>query len=57
MLGNRGRQPPGTEGRRVYVLLRNGMRPPESWPADGRAACRWTLTGGPFDIIQWELAQ
>jgi hypothetical protein len=51
-----GRCPREAQGKRVRVTLRNGMRPPESWPADGKGACRWTLTGDEFDILEWEIA-
>lgn len=43
---------------RVHVVLRNGYdtrgREPIGWPAPGT---RWTLTGHPFDIIEYEVIQ
>ncbi len=56
MRENHGHLPGEAEGRRVRVRLRNGLRPAESWPGDGRFGCRWTLTGDPFDILEWEIA-
>lgn len=53
---NPGHQPEETIGRRVKVKLRNGTFPLESWAADGRNGCNWTLSNWPFDIIEWELA-
>ena len=53
---NKGFCPAMLTGRRVFVTLRNGSKPKESWPADGKSACRWTLTGSPFDIIEFEVA-
>lgn len=38
------------EGKRVSVILANGMKPEGSWAASGRNACRWTLEGNDFDI-------
>lgn len=40
---------------RVFVRLRNGRVPAESWPVDtGRQPnTRWTLTGSDFDIVEW----
>lgn len=42
----------------VYVRLRNGREPVWPWPVDtGRAEnTRWTLTGDPFDIVEWRAA-
>ncbi len=51
-----GKQPPRTSGKRVKVRLRNGMEPPSAWPADGKGGCRWSLPGGPFDIVEYQLA-
>ena len=56
MRTNYGICPGEAAGKRVKVRLRNGMKPSESWPADGRYGCRWTLTDHPFDITHWELA-
>lgn len=63
---NEGSCPPrfiGTE-RRVFVELRNGLRPLESWRAHGRGACDWVLTSGPrpkrgqgFEIAKWREAK
>jgi hypothetical protein len=42
---------------RVQVRLRNGWRSADPWPAGGgRPPTRWTLTGHPFDILEWEIA-
>ena len=42
----------------VFVRLRNGIQPPQSWPVDtGRAqSTRWSLTGDAFDITHWRAA-
>jgi hypothetical protein len=53
---NLGKCPRFAAGRRVFVRLRNGMRPAESWAADGRQACRWAIDNSPFDIVEFELA-
>lgn len=58
---NLGECPPHARGKRVKVVLRNGLTPPESWPASGKDGCRWELTpeGRPsraFDIVEWEIA-
>lgn len=65
MRPNPGRLPDEADGYdegktyRVHVRLRNGYCTdpvePQGWPASGRGACRWTLTGHPYDIIEWEL--
>lgn len=55
---NDGKQPRGTRGKRVRVVLTNGIASVDSiapgaaagWAADGKGGCRWTLTGHPFDI-------
>lgn len=46
-------------GKRVRGILANGapFGSPAGWPADGKAACRWTRTGHPFDIEQYEVVQ
>ena len=53
------------QGKRVRVRLRHGgigssdvspMSPP-GWAADGRHGCRWTLTGHPFDIVEYEVVR
>lgn len=56
MKRNLGSQPPETIGRRVRVELRNGLRPAETWAADGRGGCCWERAGSDFDIVKWELA-
>ncbi|MFC4256714.1 hypothetical protein GRI97_15685 [Altererythrobacter xixiisoli] len=52
---NTGRRPEAAAGKRVNVTLRNGMRPAESWAADGRAGCNWSLNGHPFDITHFKI--
>lgn len=49
-------------GKRVRVLLANGARnrepdpsAPPGWAADGKGGCRWTLTGRPHDIKEFEV--
>jgi hypothetical protein len=32
----------------------NPMSPP-GWAADGKGGCRWSLTGSPFDIAEYEV--
>lgn len=63
MMPNRGYCPPEAEGKRVRVRLAHGgmgtcdpnpMSPP-GWPADGNGACRWSFTGSPFDIAEYEV--
>lgn len=50
--------------KRVAVKLRNGLTmgleplgagSPAGWPADGdrRPTMRWTLEGGPFDVLEY----
>lgn len=53
---NPGHCPPEAEGKRVLVRLANGSYPGESWPADGKGGCRWSLTGAPHDIEAWAIA-
>ena len=50
---NTGVVSPSMRGRRVFVRLRNGRRPAESWAVE---TSRWTLTGHPFDIAEFEFA-
>lgn len=59
---NFGEIPPGMKGTgaRVHVELFNGMRPPESWPAD---TGKWQNTNWkisrkphPFEIRKWKPA-
>lgn len=62
---NPGHCPPEADGTaegkdfRVHVRLRCGYdtrrKEPAGWPATGRGACRWTLTGHRCDIVEWEL--
>ncbi len=52
---NEGRLPRAAQGKRVRVKLRNGKMPPESWAADGKNGCRWTLTDDPHDIVAYEI--
>jgi hypothetical protein len=63
-----GRCPDEARGKRVKVRLRNGRvdgdKPVSSdsragWPADSSVGAkgpptRWTLEGGPFDVIEWD---
>ncbi len=44
----------GTD-RRVWVRLRNGMEPKETWAAWGKNGCRWESSGHPFDITHYRL--
>lgn len=48
----KGRQPARSRGKRVFVIMRNGFRPVESWAAD---TTRWTLEDHISDIIGWAL--
>jgi hypothetical protein len=45
--------------KRVRVVLFNGMRPAETWPADGKGACSWRISRPPFafEIKEWEFAE
>lgn len=54
MKRNCGHLPAEAEGKRVRGTLRNGDAF-TGWPADGRGACRWSLTGCPFDIAFYEV--
>lgn len=56
MKPNPGHCPPEAIGKRVVVRLANGQRP-GSWPAHGTGACRWTKTGSPFDIADYEIVR
>jgi hypothetical protein len=60
---NPGWLPEDAMGKRVRVRLADGrlgacddnpMSPP-GWPADGKLGCRWSLTGRPFDIAEYEV--
>lgn len=55
---NHGIMPGGLEGKRVYVELRNGIKPADSWPADGshHGKTDWTMSGHNFDIVRWRPA-
>lgn len=55
MTRNPGRLPKEAVGKRVRVVLVNGRRPEQSWPADGPGACNWRRTGSPFDIDFYEV--
>ncbi|HEX8300391.1 hypothetical protein [Sphingomonas sp.] len=63
MKRNPGQLPPEAIGKRVRVRLAHGgfgksdpnpMSPP-GWPADGRFGARWSRTGSPFDIAEYEV--
>lgn len=63
MTPNPGFCPAEAEGKRVRVVLASGeagrtddnpMSPP-GWAADGRAGCRWSITGSAFDIARYEV--
>ncbi|TCP33244.1 hypothetical protein [Sphingomonas sp. BK235] len=57
MKTNPGFLPQEAIGRRVRVRLERdpaGVAPHE-WPADGKMGCRWTRTGHPFDIAEYEV--
>lgn len=54
MTRNLGHLPIEAEGKRVRGRLRNGTAF-SGWPADGRGACRWSLTRSPFDIEFYEV--
>lgn len=54
-----GRCPPRLLGtaKRVFVELRNGTKPADSWPADTgrwRANTNWHLDGSDWSIIKWK---
>lgn len=66
MIPNRGYLPDEARGKRVRVILANGMVPncdatsattPPGWAADGREGVRWSRTEAPHDIDQWEIAR
>lgn len=53
------RQIAGVPIARVFVHLRGGIQPADSWPVDtGRRGetTRWTLLGDEFDITEWKPA-
>jgi len=62
-LPNPGHLPTEAIGKRVRVRFPDGregrcddnpMSPP-GWAADGRGGCRWSLTGRPHDIAEYEV--
>jgi hypothetical protein len=58
---NNGRMPQFCAGKRVMVELRNGSRPVDSWPADGRDGMRWgfapeTSALSKFDVVRFRIA-
>lgn len=55
MTRNPGHLPRAAIGKSVRVILVNGLRPTAAWSADGKGGCRWSLTGGPFDIAFYEV--
>ncbi|MEP9402063.1 hypothetical protein [Sphingomonas sp. VNH70] len=63
MRPNPGHLPQDAIGKRVRVLLANGREgstdpnpmTPSGWAADGKNGCRWSLTGSPFDIAEYEV--
>lgn len=59
MQRNPGYCPSAAIGKRVCGTLANGgsFGAPGGWPADGKAGCRWTRTGHPFDIEKYEVVQ
>jgi hypothetical protein len=63
-LDSPGHMPKEAAGKRVAVILRNGMicgeKPispssPAGWPADGWGACIWKIDGHPFDILRYRI--
>ncbi len=62
MKPNLGTLPVEAIGKRVRVILADGSTnrdidpsAPPGWAADGRAGCRWSITGQPHDIKQFEV--
>jgi hypothetical protein len=56
MIRNPGRLPGMARGKRINVVLANGLRG-TNWPADGQQPpTRWSLTGSPYDIKAFEIA-
>lgn len=43
---------------RVFVRLRNGLEPSDSWPVSTgrRETTDWKLSRHPFDIVEWREA-
>lgn len=58
---NKGSMPSSLRGKRIFVRLRCGIMPEQSWPAEG--GTRWTLekdkdgNSRPFDILHWKEAK
>lgn len=56
---NWGEVPEDARGKRVMVILKNGLKVKESWPADGGSyrspPVRWTLTGDDWDIDRYRV--
>lgn len=60
MTPNPGHLPAHATGKRVRVRLANGSigaedprsDTPPGWPAN---SCRWSITGHPFDIAEYEV--
>jgi len=64
MPANPGFFPEVAKGKRVIVKLANGKvcgrepvtsTTPPGWAADGKQGCRWTITGHPFDIANYQV--
>lgn len=62
MTPNPGFCPREAIGKRVRVQLADGTvnrdvdpSAPPGWAADGKGGCRWSLTGRPHDIAQFEV--
>lgn len=57
MIRNPGVLPGMARGKRINVVLVNGMRG-TNWAADGKPpVTRWSLTGSQFDIAKFEVAK
>jgi len=52
---NPGHCPRDAQGKRIRVILANGRPAKGDWAADGKTGCRWTKTGSPFDIAEYEV--
>lgn len=50
-----GKLPKEAQGKRVRVRLANGSLSKGTWAADGKGGCRWSLTGSPWDIAEYEI--
>ena len=65
MKPNPGHCPTEAIGKRVVVRLAHGgigradpnPTSPPGWAADGRTGCRWSKSGSPFDIAEYEVIQ